>query len=111
MWAGEVNYKYLAQQPSILTSKLHVVSVSFIFRAVSVRSFLNTRFIKYSKDLFLLDAVFISCCLLNFLFNFFVVDFFLSFFFLSFIYSKVYPVRAFDVANVEQLYYTSSDCG
>lgn len=73
-----------------------------------MRSFLNTKFIKCSKDLFLLDAVFISCCLLNFLFNFFVVD---LFFFLICIYSKVYPVRAFDVANVEQLYYTPSDYG
>lgn len=41
MLAGEVNHKYLSQQPSILTSELCVVSVSFNFRAVSVRPFLN----------------------------------------------------------------------
>lgn len=33
------------------------------------------------------------------------------FIFLICIYSKVYPVRAFDVANAEQLYYTPSDYG
>lgn len=62
MWPGEVNHKYLSQQPSILTFKLRVVSVSFNFRAVSERPFLNPSFI---KD-FLLVALFISCCLMTY---------------------------------------------
>lgn len=53
MWAGEVNHKYLFQQPSNLISKLCVLSVSFNFRAVSVRPFLNPKSIKCSRTSYL----------------------------------------------------------
>lgn len=73
MWAGEESHRYLSQQPCILTSKLCVVSVSFNFRAVSVRPFLTL--------LFLLAALFISWCFSS---SYFCISLVLSFSFLNF---------------------------
>lgn len=69
MWTGEKSFRYLYQQPCILTSKLCVVSVSFNFRAVYCFDFIS-----------LLVALFISWCIFSFMFLYFFSFYFFPFF-------------------------------